>query len=92
PIGTAAVPAEQAKIPFIQNSENPRDLQRLELDLIREMNLDQLATGGPDQALESRISSFELAFRMQTAAPELQDISGETEETLSLYGLNEPKT
>src|SRR6266478_5463239 len=56
------------------------------------MNREQLQRTGPDQALEGRINSFELAFRMQSAAPELQDISGETPETLRLYGLDEPAT
>ena len=78
PIGNAAVPAEQATIPFIKNTETPRDVQRLELDLLDEMNREHLAQTGPDAALEGRIDSFELAFRMQSAAPELQDISSET--------------
>src|SRR5262249_12066807 len=91
PMGPASVPAEQAKIPFINNSETPRSLQRLELDFLREMNRQRLAQTGPDQGLEGRITSFELAFRMQTAAPELQDISGETPETLKLYALDNPR-
>ncbi|HMC65484.1 MAG TPA: DUF1501 domain-containing protein, partial [Gemmataceae bacterium] len=92
PVGTASVPAEQAAIPFIKNTETPRHVQRMELDLIQEMNRDKLERTGPDAALEGRINAFELAFRMQTAAPELQDISGETRETLRLYGLDNPKT
>ena len=56
------------------------------------MNRERMAKTGPDQALEGRIDSFELAFRMQAAAPELQDISGESEETRKLYGLDNPKT
>src|SRR4029079_815554 len=47
---------------------------------------------GPDLALEGRINSFELAFRMQATAPELQDISGETPATLKLYGVDESTT
>jgi hypothetical protein len=39
-----------------------------------------------DQALEGRINSFELAFRMQTAMPEIQDLADETEATQRLYG------
>ncbi|MGE0760017.1 MAG: DUF1501 domain-containing protein, partial [Pirellulaceae bacterium] len=41
-----------------------------------------------DSELVSRIRAYELAFRMQTAAPELTDLSDETQETLDLYGLN----
>ncbi len=92
PLGSAAVPAEQAVIPFIKNTDTPRHVQRLELDLLNEMNRERLAQTGPDAALEGRLNSFELAFRMQAAAPELQDISGETAETLQLYGLDDPRT
>lgn len=91
PIGTASVPSDRATIPFIQGP-TPRDIQRMELDYLGEINRDRLASTGPDSALESRIASFELAFRMQAAAPELQDISGETEETRRLYGLDHDRT
>ncbi len=93
PLGNASIPSDQAKIPFIENAEKqPRDLQRLELDLIREMNTERLSQTGPDLALEGRINSFELAFRMQTAAPQLQEISDETEATQKAYGLDNPVT
>ena len=42
--------------------------------------------------LDARIQSFELAFRMQTEAPEAFDISKESEATKKLYGLDEPET
>ena len=91
PIGTASVPSDRATIPFIQGS-TPANVQRLELDLLEEINRDRMQATGPDSALESRIASFELAFRMQAAAPELQDIRGETQETLRLYGLDNART
>jgi len=92
PLGNASVPSEQASVPFIANAEVPRRLQRLELDLAQEMNREALRRAGPDAALEGRINSFELAFRLQAAAPELQDISGETSATRKLYGLDDPLT
>ncbi len=93
PLGNASIPSEQAKIPYIENAEGqPKDLQRLELDLLREINTERMTQTGPDLALEGRINSFELAFRMQTAAPELQQISDETEATQKAYGLDNPKT
>jgi hypothetical protein len=92
PIGATGVPSDQAKIPFISNTTTPRSLQRLELDLIQEMNRDHLERSGADQALEGRINSFELAYRMQAAAPEIQDISGESPETRKLYGLDDEAT
>ncbi len=91
PLGNAATPAERANIPFIQGS-TPRNVQRLELDLLNEMNRERLNGSRPDAVLESRIASFELAFRLQTAAPELQDISGETRDTQRLYGLDNDRT
>ncbi len=93
PLGNASIPSDQAKIPFIENAEKlSRQMQRMELDLLREVNTDQLSTTGPDNVLESRIESFELAFRMQSAAPQLQEISDETEATQKMYGLDQPAT
>jgi Protein of unknown function (DUF1501) len=92
PLGNASVPAEQALVPFIRNTETSAAVQRQELDLLAEMNRDHLARTGPDDALEGRIQSFELAFRMQSAVPELQDVSRETAETQKLYGLDDPIT
>jgi len=88
PIGAVGVAARDAKIPFIANSETPRDVQRMELDYLQELNREQLERTGPDAALEGRIQSFELAFRMQSEAPGLQDLSGESPATLKLYGID----
>ena len=67
-------------------------MQRMELDFLRQVNRERMEQTGPDDALEGRINSFELAFRMQTAAPQLQDIREETQETQKLYGLDNPIT
>ena len=91
-IGSVGIPAKDARIPFIANAETPRDIQRMELDYVQEMNREHLKLSGPDQALEGRIESFELAFRMQTEAPELQDLSKESAATQKLYGLDDPMT
>ena len=64
--------------------------QRGMLDLLRAMNEDGLDPA--DTELSARISSYELAFRMQSAAPEAVDLSRETIETKELYGLNDPRT
>ncbi|MFN7937026.1 MAG: DUF1501 domain-containing protein [Bryobacteraceae bacterium] len=92
PVGSVGVPAREARIPFIENKETPRNIQRMEIDYTQAMNRHQLELTGPDAALEGRIESFELAFRMQSAAPELQDLSGETEATRKMYGLDNPVT
>jgi hypothetical protein len=91
PLGSAGLSSDQARIPFIKNA-TPAELQRLELDLLGEMDREKLQRTGPDNALEGRINSFEMAYRMQMAAPEAQDLTGETERTLNLYGMDDPKT
>ena len=91
-MGSVGIPAKEARIPFIANKQTPRDIQRMEIDFLQEMNREQLADTGPDHALEGRIESFELAFRMQAEAPDLQDISGESDATLDMYGVNDPIT
>src|SRR5262249_36212612 len=53
---------------------------------------DHLDHAGTDPALEGRIASFELAFRMQAAAPEIQEITVESAETLRLYGIDQEPT
>jgi len=88
PIGAVGIKAKDAKIPYIANTETPRDIQRMEIDFTQALNREQLAATGTDAALEGRIESFELAFRMQNEAPGLQDISGESEATQKLYGLD----
>jgi hypothetical protein len=92
PIGNASIPASRAAISYIHNPETPRDLQRMQLDLLKEMNEDQLKHFGVDPQLEGRIQAFELAFRMQTETPELMDLSKESKATLELYGINEQPT
>jgi hypothetical protein len=61
--------------------------QRRELDALAELNQAHLARSGRDADLVARIRSFETAYGMQTAAPDVFDLSGETDETLKLYGL-----
>jgi hypothetical protein len=68
---------------------NPRGIdpkmQRDSLDLIRDLN-QQHANLVNDPEIATRINSYELAYRMQTSAPELTDLSNESKETLELYG------
>jgi len=91
-VGYASVPADKAKIPFIENKDTSQKIQRMELDLLREMNRQHMRETGPDDALEARINSFELAFRMQSTIPGIQDISDESKETQKRYGLENRKT
>ena len=90
-VGAVGIAAKDARIPFI-TAAAPPDIQRTTLDYVQEMNRAHLDRSGPDAALEGRIESFELAFRMQTEAPDLQDLSRESPATQNLYGLDNPIT
>ncbi len=92
PIGNAAVPSERALVKHIRNPALTPATQREQLKLLAQLNHDLLALTGADLALEGRITSFELAFRMQAAMPEAQDIDSETPATKKLYGLDNPVT
>lgn len=74
---------------------NPRGIssatQRARLDVLRDLNqFHQQATGDPE--IESRIAAYEMAFRMQAAAPELLDFHQETSTTRAMYGLDADAT
>ena len=92
PLGNATVAASQATVQHIRNSRLTSAQQRAQLDLIGQMNQEHLSATGPNSALEGRLNSFELAFRMQMAMPEAQDISSESDATRKLYGLDHPVT
>lgn len=66
--------------------------QTRQLELLRALNRDYADRTGLDRAIEGDIQNMELAFRMQTAAPELLSFAGETDETKALYGMGEPLT
>ncbi|MBM3812134.1 MAG: DUF1501 domain-containing protein [Acidimicrobiia bacterium] len=64
--------------------------RRQTIDLIRELN--QAAIAGSDPEFEARISAYDLAFKMQTEAPGVFDISTERAETLEMYGVGKEPT
>jgi hypothetical protein len=66
--------------------------QRSKLDFIQELNRQHRAQRPLDDQLEARIASYELAYRMQAAAPAAVDLADETAETRSLYGLDDKDT
>ncbi len=66
--------------------------QRETLDYIAAMDKQHLASRENDSALEARIAAYELAFRMQSAAPDAVDITKETDATKKLYGIGEAYT
>lgn len=100
--GSGFLPSTYQATPFrasgtpILNLENDRGLnlkdQRAQLDLLKALNEEHAEQHPAESDLVARIESYELAFRMQMEAPEAVDISGESEETKRLYGLDNEVT
>ena len=94
------LPSEHQGVPFrgsgdpILHVSTPEGIdqsaQRASLDLIRNLNQERLGIVG-DPEISTRIDAYEMAYRMQTRAPELMDLSKESKETLDLYGANPGK-
>ncbi|MBM4074074.1 MAG: DUF1501 domain-containing protein [Planctomycetes bacterium] len=98
--GCGFLPTMYGGIPFRSIGEpvlylsNPKGIdsetQRATLDTLERLNSLSLQTiGDPDTV--ARIQSYEMAFKLQTSAPELMDLSHESKETLELYGIKDPK-
>ncbi|MFN8009099.1 MAG: DUF1501 domain-containing protein [Terriglobia bacterium] len=64
--------------------------QRRRLDFIKTLNQLHLEQNSSDSELNARIASYELAFRMQSEAPDVVDLSKESAETRKLYGMDDP--
>jgi Protein of unknown function (DUF1501) len=89
------LPTTYQGVPFrsggepILNLTSPKGItatrQRKTLDAIRDLNATRLQVTG-DTEIATRISSYEMAYRMQTSAPELIDLAKETRHTLAMYG------
>lgn len=81
--------------PPILNLESPaginRESQRRFVDAVNQLNEIRRSTVLDDE-IATRIHAYETAFRMQASAPELMDLSGETKETLNLYGVDLQKS
>jgi len=100
--GPGFMPATYQGTPILPDQEPIRNLsppksvdpsrQRTKLALLNELNLHHLETRREQTELDARIRSYELAFRMQAAAPEAVDLDRETEETRRLYGMDQPET
>jgi hypothetical protein len=75
-------------VPNLENPAGlPRELRRKGLDVLRDLNLSRYETVR-DPEIAARTASYELAFRMQAAAAELGDLSGESAKTLEMYGVD----
>ena len=84
--GTHVIPGKDP-LPHVQPPITDTALQEMELAFRAKLNQDHLSERASDSMLDARIRSFETAFGMQREAPEAFDLSGETEATLDLYGI-----
>ena len=83
----------QKGVPFTKMPGGYTELnRRQQLDFINAMNRRHLSHQGPDTELEARIASYELGYRMQASAPEVFDISNESQHTRDMYGIDQKVT
>ena len=95
PLGEPGYPnslAKDAKFRFLKSEFATRQQQRRQLDFLQQLNRQHQQQQGSDSDLAARIESYEMAFRMQTAAPEAIDLASETADTRQLYGLDNKQT
>jgi hypothetical protein len=93
PTSFQGVPLRSQGDPIL-NISSPRGVavrrQRDTIDAVRDLNLKRLVETG-DPEISTRIAAYEMAYRMQSSAPELIDLSGESQATLDLYGVEKDK-
>lgn len=95
-LGRAGLPSREASIRNLRNPLLSPEQQARQFDFLRSLNqaqVDQAAIAGhADPELEAVINSYELAWRLQTNAPNTLDLTGESAATLNLYGINDKVT
>ncbi|AMV31879.1 hypothetical protein VN12_07145 [Pirellula sp. SH-Sr6A] len=98
--GSGMLPSTYQGVPLrnkgepILNLTTPEQVtEEKQIEVIRavgELNAMRFANTGDDE-IATRINAYEMAYRMQSSAPDLMDTSDETQETLDLYGIRDPK-
>ena len=90
-LGHSASKTADATIEYLQNKDIQPGIQRRQLEMLDRINQKHLSQT-KDKQVDGVIRSYEMAARMQGIAPELIDISKETEETRALYGMDKKET
>lgn len=80
------------KIDFLDANGLSAGEQRQQLEFLQQLNRDHLARAGRDEQIAGTIDSFDLAYRMQAAAPTVLDLSQESKATQELYGIDQKET
>jgi uncharacterized protein (DUF1501 family) len=91
-IGQTRQSLKSANLNNIVNPELNDETQRKQLDVLQNLNRQLADTHRSNRQIEGVIESYELAFRMQSSVPRLLDITQETAQTLSAYGIDEQAT
>ena len=87
----ASIITADATEPVANITPKERDLiQRGRLDFVRDLDVGFAQQSGHDAQVEAAVKNYETAYRMQSAVPELVNLSGESEATKTLYGLDDP--
>ncbi len=90
-VGRAGTQLTSGSIRDLQNSL-ARPVQRQQLDLLQALNAEQMRSSPRDSELEAVMNSYDLGWRMQCNAPDILDISQETQQTQRAYGIGETAT
>jgi len=80
---------KQAAVSNLSNPRLDRDLQRVQLDYVKSLNMEKLKHDKHNPEVEGIIESYELAFRMQDELPDVLDIAEEPKSIRKLYGLDQ---
>lgn len=91
-IGDIKTPVREAQVGNLANPLLSKQDQRSQLDLLQQLNEDYAAElPGQRSDVDAVIDAYELGFRMQSELPSVMDLSGESQQTLDLYGIGDGK-
>lgn len=88
----ATTPEKTARLRYLENDALSQARQREQVDVIEMLGREHQSQVGPDAQLEGVLQSYELAYRMQRVAPEVLDLSRESDATRKLYGVDQEPT
>lgn len=91
-IGKAGGPASEATIHNLVDSQRSLASQRRQFELLRQLNQEQQRSSPGDAELDAVVNSYELAWRMQSHAPQVFDLTKESKATQELYGIGVKET
>jgi hypothetical protein len=89
--GTVFRTSNQPILDLVPSTRTPPELARRQIDRMNQLNQMHLADRPGYSELAARIASYELAFQLQSSAPEALDLTQETAQTLAMYGIDQPK-